>query len=179
MPPPLLRDRRWCTKEGAASGVVVRGVLPDTLRSRPTIAQHIIGGALKDFDADEIAIGIRMAERLGLNPGDTLTLISPVSKNTVFGAAPRMRGYKIAAIFDVGMFEYDNNFVFMPLPAAQVFFRTGQGVSALEIFVKDPQHLGGARDDIVAAIGGPGYHACSTGSRIIPVSSPRCRSNAT
>src|SRR6202012_1679040 len=85
--------------------------------------------------------------------GDTLTLISPVSKSTVFGSAPRLRGYKIAAIFDVGMYEYDNNFVFMPLPAAQAFFETGSGVTSLEIFVRDPQHMTQFRKDIVAAIG--------------------------
>ncbi|MGL1400082.1 hypothetical protein ACSTI4_24105, partial [Vibrio parahaemolyticus] len=86
--------------------------------------------ALKDMGDENIAIGVRMATRLNLQVGDTITLISPVSKNTVFGAAPRLRGYKVAAIFDVGMFEYDNNFVFMPLPAAQVFFRMGEGISA-------------------------------------------------
>ncbi len=115
------------------------------------------GGSLNDFGGDKIAIGIRMADRLNVQVGDTITLISPVSKTTVFGAAPRLRGYTVSAIFDVGMFEYDNNFVFMPLPAAQIFFRTGEGVSALEIFVKNPQRLNNVRANVVAAIGGPGY----------------------
>jgi lipoprotein-releasing system permease protein len=94
-----------------------------------------------------------MAQRLGVQVGDAITLISPVSKTTLFGAAPRLRGYKIAAIFDVGMFEYDNNFVFMPIESAQVFLSMGQGVTSLEIFVKKPQDLQSTRLDLVSAIG--------------------------
>ena len=100
---------------------------------------------------------VRMAQRLGVQVGDAITLISPVSKNTVFGSAPRLRSYHIAAIFDVGMFEYDNSFVFMPLMAAQTFLRLNDGVTALEIFVRDPQNLDHVRSDIVAAIQLPSY----------------------
>jgi len=154
---PTVEAQALVTKDGNASGVFVRGVTPDAIRNRPTIAQHIKEGSLDNFNTDEIAIGVRMAQRLNVNVGDSMTLLSPASKSTVFGAVPRLRSYKIAAIFDVGMFEYDNGFVFMPLQAAQTFFRTGEGVSALEIFVKDPQNLKPIRSDIVAAINGPGY----------------------
>lgn len=150
---PTIEGQALVSKDGAASGVFVRGMEPDAIMRRPSIADHITAGALKDMGDDNIAIGVRMAQRLNVQIGDTMTLVSPVSKNTVFGAAPRLRGYKIAAIFDVGMFEYDNNFVYMPITAAQVFFRMGEGISALEILVKDPQHLRQARSDIVAAIG--------------------------
>ncbi|MGE3624467.1 MAG: lipoprotein-releasing ABC transporter permease subunit [Bdellovibrionales bacterium] len=152
---PTIEGQALVTQNGAASGVMVRGVTPEAFRRRDTVAGHIEYGTLDDFGDDKIAIGVRMAQRLSLKPGDTLTLISPVSKTTIFGAAPRMRGYKIAAIFDVGMFEYDNNFVFMPLPSAQAFFTTGEGVTALEIFVKDPQNLRRLRDDITAAAAAP------------------------
>ena len=149
---PTIEAQALVTRDGAASGVYVRGVVPEALHRRTSIANHIIRGTLDDFGADRVAIGTRMAQRLGVSIGDTITLISPVSKNTVFGSAPRLRGYKIAAIFDVGMFEYDNSFVFMPLPAAQVFFLTGIGVSSLEVFVKDPQHMQKMRDDVMAAL---------------------------
>jgi lipoprotein-releasing system permease protein len=155
---PTVEAQALVTKDGTASGVFVRGVTPDALRRRATIAQHIVQGTLDNFTTDEIAIGVRMAQRLQVQAGDNITLLSPVSKSTVFGAAPRLRSYKIAAVFDVGMFEYDNGFVFMPLPAAQIFFRTGEAVTALEIFVQDPQHLRDVRSGIVAAVNGPGYH---------------------
>ncbi len=150
---PTVEAQALITHEGAASGAYVRGMSAEAIRNRPTIANHIAQGSLNDFGDNAIAIGVRMAQRLDLRTGDTLTLISPVSKSTIFGAAPRLRGYKIAAIFDVGMFEYDNNFIFMPLEAAQIFFSTGSGVSALELFVRDPQNLRKVRSDIVAAIG--------------------------
>jgi lipoprotein-releasing system permease protein len=94
-----------------------------------------------DFNGDKIAIGARMAGRLNLAVGDKLTLIAPEMKSTVFGSAPRMKSYEIAVIFSVGMFEYDNAFVFMPLEAAQTFFRMGDGVSSIEVFMRDPAHL--------------------------------------
>jgi lipoprotein-releasing system permease protein len=150
---PTVEAQALITREGSASGAFVRGLPPEAMRARATIANHIAAGSLNDFEDENIAIGIRMAQRLDVHVGDTLTLISPVSKSTVFGAAPRLRGYKIAAIFDVGMFEYDNNFVFMPLPAAQTFFSTGNGVTAIEISVKDPQHLQQARLDVTEGLG--------------------------
>lgn len=150
---PTVEAQALITRDGAASGAYVRGLSQEAIRNRPSIAQHIAYGSLDNYGGDGIAIGVRMAQRLDLRVGDALTLISPISKSTVFGAAPRLRGYKIAAIFDVGMFEYDNNFVFMPLDSAQIFFSTGDGVTSLEIFVRDPQHLQQARLDVTAAVG--------------------------
>ena len=150
---PTVEAQALISHEGSASGAYVRGIPVSAIQSRPTIASHIVYGNLGDYGDTNIAIGIRMAQRLDLHVGDSLTLISPVSKTTVFGAAPRMRAYKIAAIFDVGMFEYDNNFVFMPLEAAQIFFQTGSGVSSLEIFVKNPQDLKNMRIAVASAAG--------------------------
>ncbi|NTU76464.1 MAG: lipoprotein-releasing ABC transporter permease subunit [Alphaproteobacteria bacterium] len=150
---PSVEGQTLITKDGAASGALVRGVTPDLFRQRPIMAQHVVEGSLADFGEDKIAIGGRMAQRLSVHAGDFLTLISPTSKTTVFGSAPRMRAYQIATIFDVGMYEYDNNFIFMPLQAAQLFFRTGTGVSTLEIFVKEPQRLDDVKTELTAALG--------------------------
>ena len=156
---PTVEAQALVSKDGVASGVFIRGVTPENLRRRDTIAKHIVAGSLNDFDHDGIIIGVRMAQRLDVQVGDNITLISPVSKTTVFGAAPRLRGYKIVGIFDVGMFEYDNGFIFMPLQTAQTFLRMNEEdkVTALEIFVKDPQHLDSVRGDIVEALHLPTY----------------------
>ncbi len=150
---PTIESQALITHDGTASGAYVRGLSPDAIRTRPSIASHIVDGSLNDYGDGNIAIGIRMAQRLDLHLGDSLALISPVGKSTVFGTAPRTRSYKIAAIFDVGMFEYDNNFIFMPLDDAQLFFSTGDGVTSLEMFVKNPQDLSNTRKNVVAAIG--------------------------
>jgi lipoprotein-releasing system permease protein len=84
--------------------------------------------------------------------GASLTLISPTSNSTVCGSAPRMRAYPIAAIFDVGMFEYDNGFIFMPLKDAQLFYRAGTGVSSLEVFVNTPHDFARVKTNIVEAL---------------------------
>ncbi len=150
---PTVEAQALISVSGSASGAYVRGMTQEAIKNRPTIANHIVEGSLDYFGDTSIAIGVRMAQRLNLSVGDSLTLISPVSKSTVFGSAPRLRAFKIGAIFDVGMFEYDNNFIFMPLEAAQVFFKTGSGVTTLEMFVNDPQNLRQIRRDIVEAIG--------------------------
>ncbi len=149
---PNIEGQTLITKEGAASGALVRGVDPEAFKKRDIMAKNIVAGSLDDFGDDNIVIGRRMAQRLGLNIGDTLTLISPTSKTTVFGSAPRLRAYPIAAIFDVGMFEYDNAFVFMPLASAQLFYQTGTGVSSLEIFVTTPHTFGRIKSALYDAL---------------------------
>jgi len=150
---PTVEAQALISHNGAASGAYVRGMSGEAIRNRPTIASHIIEGTLDTFDSNTIAIGVRMAQRLNVRVGDSLILISPISKTTVFGAAPRLRGYTIGAIFDVGMFEYDNNFIFMPLSTAQIFFGTGKAVTSLEVFVKDPQNMRKVHSDVLASIG--------------------------
>ena len=150
---PSIEGQTLITSNGSASGAMVRGVQPDIFQKREIIANHIVEGNLADFGEDRIAIGKRMASRLGLHAGDTLTLISPTTKATVFGSAPRMKAYAIAAVFDVGMYEYDNGFVFMPLEAAKTFFRTFGGVNALEIFITQPHRFDDTKMSVIQALG--------------------------
>ncbi|MBP2299534.1 lipoprotein-releasing ABC transporter permease subunit [Azospirillum picis] len=153
---PTVEGQALVSVRGAASGAVVRGVRPEDFRDRPTLASHIIRGSLDEFGEDRVAIGVRMAQRLGLSVGDQVTLIAPQGNVTAFGTVPRMRSYPIAAIFDVGMFEYDNSFIFVPLPEAQAFFRTGDAVTSLEVFVQDPTQIDAARAAVRSAVAGVG-----------------------
>lgn len=149
---PILEGQSLITHNGAASGTMIRGVLPDVFAKQAIIRSHIVEGRLEDMGEDKIVIGYRMAQRLMLSVGDKLTLISPTSNNTVFGSAPRMRAFEIAAIFNVGMYEYDNGFIFMPLDLAENFFRTNGGVSSLEIFVENPVRLADIKFEAIAAL---------------------------
>lgn len=153
---PTVEGQALVSVRGAASGAVVRGITVEDFNTRPTLASSIIAGGSNGFGDDRIAIGGRMAQRLGLGVGDQLTLIAPQGNVTAFGTVPRSRSYPIGAIFDVGMFEYDNSFVFLPLPEAQAFFRTGDGVSSLEIFVRDPMQIVAARQTIQPTVAGVG-----------------------
>ncbi len=82
---------------------------------------------LDGFDTNEgVAIGIRMANQLGLRLGDNITLISPEGDVTPFGTTPRVKAYPVTAIFEVGMSEYDSTFVFMPLGGGTALFQFGR-----------------------------------------------------
>ena len=139
---PIIEGQALISHEGRAVGAAVRGVVPDDFLARPAIAENLRMTAPGDFGGtDVIAIGNRLAQRLDLRLGDELTLISPVGNATAFGTAPRMRAYGIAAIFEAGMHEYDSGFVYMPIEAAQIFYRMPDQVSALEVYVEDPDDL--------------------------------------
>ena len=132
---PLVEGQVMATGAGAAAGAVVRGIRPDDIRARKLIADHIVAGSLSDFVDDNIAIGDRLARRLGVAVGGKVTMISPEGTDTAFGTVPRMKTYTVAALFDVGFYEYDNSFIYMPLDAAQLFFKMPNAVSYLEVFV--------------------------------------------
>ncbi|MBI1206315.1 MAG: lipoprotein-releasing ABC transporter permease subunit [Azospirillum sp.] len=137
---------------GIASGAVVRGLRPADFAVRPTLSTNIFEGSAAGFSDDKVAIGLRMAERLGLHLGSSMTLIAPEGKSTAFGTVPRLRTYQVGAIFNVGMFEYDNTFIYMPLESAQLFFRLPDAVTSLEVFVADPYQIRAARAAILPAI---------------------------
>ncbi|HYD32682.1 MAG TPA: lipoprotein-releasing ABC transporter permease subunit [Azospirillaceae bacterium] len=154
---PLVEGQALVTTKGVASGAVVRGVRPEDFRRRPVVSDNVVSGSLDLFEGDKIAIGLRMAQRLNLRIGDQLPLISPQGAPTAFGTVPRMRAYTIGAIFHVGMYEYDNSFIFMPLEAAQAFFRLPEdGVSTLELFVSDPDQVRAFREAVFPALEGRG-----------------------
>ena len=154
---PMIEGQVMVTANGVASGAVVRGLRPDDLRRRQILADNIALGTLDDFEGDDaVLIGARMAERMGLALGDRITLISPKGNVTAFGTVPRLRGYRVSAIFDVGMFEYDSGFVFIPLESAQTYFRLPEAVTALEIFAESPDLAIKLTPDIASVAGDAG-----------------------
>jgi lipoprotein-releasing system permease protein len=150
---PLIEAQALVTTEAGASGAVVRGIRPDDLRARKLVAGHIVAGSLGEFGDTGIAVGDRLARRLGVTVGGNLTLVSPEGTDTAFGTMPRTKTYKVAALFDVGFYEYDNTYIFMPLDAAQVFFRFKDAVSYLEVFVADADRAAAEGRAITAALG--------------------------
>ena len=122
-----------------ATGALVHGIRLDDLRRRAVLVKGIVSGSLDNFTGpDAVVIGQRMADKLGVMVGSTVTLISPKGTATAFGTVPRMRGYKVVALFNVGMYEYDSSFLYMPLEAAQTYFQMPGAVTDLEILTTDP-----------------------------------------
>ena len=142
---------------GQNAGGLVRGMVPDDFRRMKAVSDHILAGSLTGFEGDDaIAVGVGLARKFGLQVGDALTLVSPQGAATAFGTIPRVRAYKIVAVFQVGMNEYDTNFVFLPIDAAQVFFQMPGAASHIEVSVNDPQEvrsIGRAISDAFAGTG--------------------------
>jgi lipoprotein-releasing system permease protein len=136
---PMIEGQVMVTANGASQGSVVRGLRPADLKKRDIVASNIVSGSLDNFIGKDAAmIGERMAKKLGVGVGDKITLISPKGQVTAFGTMPRLKAYRVAATFSIGMYEYDSSFVFMPLEAAQVYFKHKNSVTNLEVFGDNP-----------------------------------------
>ncbi|MBX2834150.1 MAG: lipoprotein-releasing ABC transporter permease subunit [Micavibrio sp.] len=151
---PMVESQGLVSKNGGAQGVLVRGMSWEDFMNRETLRDGIVAGTADDFSGNSVAIGTVLAEKMRLHVGDDIVLTSPQVKSTPFGSMPRQRKYKIALIFDVGMYEYNSGFVFMPLETAQTFFQMPGAVTALEIFLKDPEQLQRIRSMVAREIEG-------------------------
>ncbi len=151
---PLVEGQVMATSDAGAAGALVRGIRPDDIRGRKLIADHIVAGSLAEFGDDGVAIGDRLAHRLGVGVGGKVTLIAPQGTDTAFGTMPRLKTYHVAALFAVGYYEYDNSFIYIPLAAAQLFFRMPDAVSDLEVFLANADQSPREARLISAALGG-------------------------
>src|SRR5213075_1180250 len=112
--------------------------------------------SLEGFDEGQgVIIGRRLADQLSLHAGDTITLVSPKGAVTPMGTTPRIKPYRIAAVFEIGMSEYDASFVFMPLAEAQAYFNRNNDVSAIEVFTTNPDRIDAFRKSVTEAAGRP------------------------
>ena len=143
------------TERGGAVGGMVRGVRQEDLRRLPYVGDHIVAGSLDGFAGDDaIAIGVGLATRFGLSVGQNLTLVSPQGQATAFGTVPRIRAYRIVAVFQAGVNDFDSGVVFLPMAAAQVFFMAPDAATQIEVTVADPDRVGEVSRAIRAALPG-------------------------
>ena len=150
---PEIEGQVMATSRNQSSGVLVRGVTAQTLEAQSLIAKHLSPGALAGFKDGGIILGSRLAFSLGVRPGDTVTLISPQGTPTAFGTMPRIKAYRVAGTFNVGMYEFDNSVMFMPLSQAQVYFQLPNAVSDISVFVAHPDNVGAYEPAVAAALG--------------------------
>jgi len=149
---PLIESQAFVSSPSGSSGAFVRGVMEADLKRLPGVGDHIVQGSLDGFDgAQGVAIGIKLAERLGLRIGDTFTLISPKGAETPFGVAPRLKSYPVAAIFQVGMSIYDAGYIFMPLAEAQAYFDLDGQANLIEVYVDKPDDIDALKPKIEEA----------------------------
>lgn len=145
---------------GQARGVVAKGIDPERERRSDEALQRIIAGRL-DFspDADGIEallIGKQLADEWKLSPGDYVTVTSPQGRLTPFGLVPRTRRFRVAGVFDSGFYDYDENWCFMTLAAAQALSGAGDVVNVLEFRLNQPERAGEVAAQVRQAVG-PGF----------------------
>ncbi len=138
---PLIDKPLLVTFNGRAEAVVVRGNTPEDIRA---LVPSVVVGDLSTLRPGEsnVAIGSRLAANLGARLGDVITVINPLGRSTPFGTVPRQVGYTITAIFEVGVYDYDETFVVMPIPNAQTLLLMGDSIEMIEVTTEDADRVG-------------------------------------
>jgi lipoprotein-releasing system permease protein len=155
---PIVEGQALASSPFNASGILVRGIRGVDLEKLGSIARNIKQGTLEGFDSGQgIAIGSRLANQLSVRVGDNLTLVAPRGAVTPMGTTPRIKAYKVAAIFEIGMSEYDAAFVFMPLTEAQAYFNRTGDVTAIEVYTDNPDNIDSFRGLVSKAAARPIY----------------------
>jgi lipoprotein-releasing system permease protein len=147
---PLIEQPLMASSNGRVEGVLVRGMRVEDIRGNPIIADNVKSGDIRSLTpgSNRVAIGTRLAEALGTYPGGEISLISPEGRATPVGTLPRIVSYTVAATFEVGIFQYDEAYVVMPVEDAQTLLMLGDDVGVIEIQVVDPDRV----QDQLAAI---------------------------
>src|SRR5207237_2962319 len=135
---------------------LVRGIRAADLNKLTSIANNIKQGTFEGFDTGQgLGIGRRLADQLSVRAGDNITLVAPRGAVTPMGTTPRIKTYKIAAVFEIGMSEYDAAFVFMPLTEAQAYFNRAGDVTAIEVYTDNPDRIDRSRKLVAEAANRP------------------------
>ncbi|WP_076068255.1 lipoprotein-releasing ABC transporter permease subunit [Sphingomonas montana] len=153
---PLIEQPLMGSLNGRVAGILVRGLQMKDITGNPLIRDNIVAGSLANIrpGSGEVAIGARLAETLGASVGAPITVISPQGQTTPFGTLPRSVGYTVGAIFEVGVYDYDNAFVIMPMADAQTLLMLGDSVGMVEIVTNDADRVQDILKPLVPKIAG-------------------------
>ncbi|HEY0012536.1 MAG TPA: lipoprotein-releasing ABC transporter permease subunit [Allosphingosinicella sp.] len=140
---PLIEQALMATSEGRVEGVIVRGVRREDILSNETMGGNVLAGSLAALrpGTDNVALGSRLAQNLGVGVGQQISLVSPEGRTTPFGTVPRIVSYNVAAIFEIGIYDFDKAFVVMPIEDAQTLLMLGDAVGMVEVQTSDPDRV--------------------------------------
>ena len=155
---PVVQAQALVQGPGQVTGGMVRGIRTADLKATSIIAANIREGSLRGFGEGEyggdiVSIGEGMADHLGVKPGDAVTIISPNGPATAFGSTPRSKDYTVGSLFKVGLTQYDQAFIYMPLEQAQLMFGRGDMIDLVEVNLDDADHIDALRPAIEKAAG--------------------------
>ena len=151
---PHLEGQALAKSKSTVSGVIIRGVNWSDLAAKKLLWKSLTQLTIDNYKNNEdIIIGYRLAQRLNVNVGDFISLISPNGMETALGILPIKQNFKIGGFFDIGMYEYDNNFIFIPWKKAELFFSTKNIAHGIEIFLKDQKFTSSASLNVKNKLG--------------------------
>lgn len=154
---PMIERQLLVSSGAAAEGAMVRGISKEDLLKKKILRDSVARLNVEEFAGDNVILGSRLAQKMGVIIGDEITLISPNGKVTAFGTVPRMKSYRVLGTFEVGMYEYDSNFIFMPLESAQVYFGLKDAVSHIDVTLDNEAYLQNVRKAIEESVGAGAY----------------------
>ena len=151
---PMIDGEVFVSANGTGTGVYMRGYRAEDLRNRTLISSGIVDGSLDDFTGEDAAmIGVGMARSLGLGVGSEFKAISSKTQATMMGTIPRIKEFRVVAIFDVGMSQYNSSFAFIPLEAAQLYFQQKGAVSSMEVMANNIEDVEPVKQELGNALG--------------------------
>jgi len=151
---PHLEGQALAKSKSTVSGVIIRGVNWSDLAAKKLLWKSLSQLTIDNFKNNEnIIIGYRLAQRLNVNVGDFVSLISPSGMETALGILPIKQSFKIGGFFELGMYEYDNNFIFIPWKKAELFLSTNNIAHGIEIFLKDQKFTSLVSSDVKNRLG--------------------------
>lgn len=141
---PLIEQPLMASYQGRVEGVLARGMRVEDIRDNAVLNGKVTSGSLKALTpgSGNVAIGARLAEEMGATVGGEISLISPQGRTTPFGTVPRIVSYRVAAIFEVGVYDYDKAFVIMPMQDAQTLLMLDDAVGMVEVNTVDADRVG-------------------------------------
>jgi len=145
---PLIEQPLLGAFQGRVEALLVRGMTVADIRSNKTM--KVLSGRLDALtpNSGRVAIGSRLAENLGITLGSRITIINPAGRSTPFGTVPREISYEVAAIFEIGVYDYDKAFVVMPMEDAQTLLLMGDVAQMIEVETVNPDKV----QDILAPL---------------------------
>ena len=133
-----LEGQALAKNKKSISGVIIRGSKWSDLAAKKLLWKSLNESTISNFkDKQNIIMGYRLGQKLNLKVGDFVSLISPNGMETALGVLPVNQNFKIGGFFDMGMYEYDNNFIFIPWKKAELFLSTNNIAHGIEVFLKD------------------------------------------
>ena len=139
----LIEQPLLATYNGRYEVILMRGMSVKDILRNETLKGKIVAGSIESLSvgSGRIAMGSRLAQNLGVQVGQTLTITNPQGRTTPFGTVPREISYEVSAVFEIGVYDYDKAFVIMPIEDAQTLMLMGDQIGMIEIKTEDPDKV--------------------------------------